>query len=98
MCMQYLNVKENWSGLYIICCITYYLTDVIDPSKASKSKGKKKGRSHQKGMAELRASLMGEQLTEMVTQPVKETMSAGKALIGLGQRFTGWLGSLVKAN
>ena len=49
-------------------------------------------------VALLRSDLVGEELKEKVTQPVKETLSAGKAFLDAGQRISGWIGSLVKAS
>ena len=43
----------------------------------------------------LRATLSEEELRERVTQPMKETLSAGKAILDAGQRLSGWIGSLV---
>ena len=45
----------------------------------------------------LRSELTGEEIKVAVTQPVKETISAGKSLLGLGQKFGSWLGSLIKS-
>ena len=45
----------------------------------------------------LRSELSGYEFKMAITQPVKETLSAGKSLLSLGQRFSGWLRSLVKS-
>ena len=50
------------------------------------------------GLQELRQLLTREELSEAVTKPLKETMSAGKSLLSLGQRFSNWMGKLIKAN
>ena len=47
----------------------------------------------EKEIADLRASLLGEELKETISQPVKETMSAGKTLLDAGQRLASWIGS-----
>ena len=46
----------------------------------------------------LRRELMKEEVKEVVVTPVKETVTAGKALLGLGQRLTHWIGGLVRAH
>lgn len=65
-----------------------------------KSKKSKKGQTTQDPektmIAKLHSELTGEEIKLAITQPVKETISAGKALLGLGQRFGSWLGSLIK--
>ena len=64
-------------------------------------KGKKKKSEADRDMAaaisRLRAHLLGEEVKEAVVAPVKETVSAGKALINMGQRFSSWIVSLVKS-
>ena len=37
-----------------------------------------------------------EELSERLTQPLKETLSAGKVLLDAGQRLSGWIGSHIK--
>lgn len=46
---------------------------------------------------QLRSRLLGEEVKEAAVKPVKETMSAGKALLNMGQRFSTWISSLVKS-
>ena len=48
-------------------------------------------------ISQLRSHLLGEEVREAVVRPVKETVSAGKALINMGQRFSSWVTSLVKS-
>lgn len=48
-------------------------------------------------MSQLRTHLLGGEVKEAVMTPVKETVSAGKALVGMGQRFSSWVVSLVKS-
>ena len=48
-------------------------------------------------IAQLRSSLRGEEVKEVVTRPVKETLSAGKALLGIGERFSSWVTSIIKS-
>ena len=49
-------------------------------------------------LALVRAALLGEELRERVTQPVKETLSAGSMVLDAGQRLSGWIASLIKAS
>ena len=74
---------------------------IADPSvKVSKKQKKLKKGDKSEGVSgdltRLRAALLGEELRERVIQPVKETLSAGKMLMGAGQRLSRWIGSLVK--
>ena len=48
-------------------------------------------------ISKLRAQLQGEEVKQVIVGPVKETVSAGKALINMGQRFSSWVVSLVKS-
>ena len=64
--------------------------------KKQKKGDESKGVSQE--LALLRTALLEEELTEMVTQPMKETLSAGKAILDAGQRLSGWIGSLVDAS
>lgn len=48
-------------------------------------------------IAQLRTELTREEFKAVVTQPMKETITAGKSLLSLGQRFSNWLGSLMKS-
>ena len=83
-------------------------TDILADKevKQTSSRGRWKGKKGKKGkvdgdmtltLAQLRAHLLGEEMKEIVMAPVKETVSAGKALIGMGQRFSSWVASLVKS-
>ena len=47
-------------------------------------------------IAQLHSELTKEEYKFAVSQPIKETITAGKSLLNLGQRFSNWLGSLVK--
>ena len=72
---------------------TAIIADDIKPSKKSKHEedpAKKK-------IAELRSQLKKKELKRALTQPLEETVSAGKSLLGLGQRFGSWLGSMIKS-
>ena len=78
-------------------------SDVIaDPGFKIKGKSKKKQNPEETGVkggiSMLRRELMGEEVKEVVVTPVKETVTAGKALLGLGQRLTHWIGGLVRAH
>ena len=79
---------------------TLYIDVIADKAKQSKKKPKK-GETPEDpvktNIAKLRSELTGEELKMVLTQPVKETISAGKSLLGLGQRFGSWLGSLIKS-
>ena len=46
------------------------------------------------GLPELRSILTNIELTDTITKPIKETVSAGQSLLGMGQRFGGWMKSL----
>jgi hypothetical protein len=48
-------------------------------------------------ISQLRARLLGEEVKMAVVAPVKETVSAGKALLNMGQRLSTWVTSLVKS-
>ena len=48
-------------------------------------------------IAQLHSELTKEEYKSAVSQPIKETITAGKSLLNLGQRFSNWLGSLVKS-
>lgn len=47
-------------------------------------------------VARLRSELTRNELATVLTKPVKETVAVGKSLLGLGQRFGTWIGSLIK--
>ena len=69
--------------------------------KVDKTQKKQKKGDESEGvswdLALLRAALLGEELRERVTQPVKETLSAGEILLGAGQRLSRWISSFVKS-
>ena len=48
-------------------------------------------------ISQLHSELTKEEYKSAVSQPIKETVTAGKSLLNLGQRFDSWLGSLVKS-
>ena len=50
------------------------------------------------GLPELRSILTRVELGEVVTKPLKETVSAGKSLLDVGQRFGGWLRRLFSSS
>ena len=76
------------------------IVTITDEAKLSKKKPKK-GQTIEDPVRmvidKLHSELTGEEIKVAVTQPVKETVSAGKSLLGLGQRFGSWLGSLIKS-
>ena len=65
----------------------------------TKKRGKKAklDRDTATAITQLRSWLRGEEVKDVVTKPVKETLSAGKALLGMGQRFSSWVTSIVKS-
>jgi hypothetical protein len=76
------------------------IVTISDEAKQSKKKPKKGQTVKDPVKTEidkLRSELTGEEIKVAVTQPVKETISAGKSLLGLGQRFGSWLGSIIKS-
>lgn len=50
------------------------------------------------GLQELRHLLASEEISEAISKPLKETVSAGKSLLSLGQRFSNWMGKLIRTN
>jgi hypothetical protein len=82
----------------------YVVADgTVKQQKKRRSSGKKKAKQQLNEtdvaakFSQLRAHLLGEEVKVAVTAPVKETVSAGKALLSLGQRFSSWVTSLVKS-
>ena len=71
--------------------------EAIKTSKKKPKKGQTVEDPVKMEIDKLRSELTGEEIKVAVTQPVKETISAGKSLLGLGQRFGSWLGSLIKS-
>ncbi len=49
-------------------------------------------------IATLRLTLVGEEVRGTVTQPLKETVTAGRSLLELGQRMAGWIGGMVSTD
>ena len=74
------------------------IVTITDEPKLSSKKGQTIEDSVRMEIDKLRSELTGEEIKVAVTQPVKETVSAGKSLLGLGQRFGSWLGSLIKSH
>ena len=95
---NYSTVSSDLSILY--AHTTPMIVTISDEAKLSKKKSKK-GQTIidpvKMEIDRLRSELTGEEIKIAVTQPVKETVSAGKSLLGLGQRFGSWLGSLIKS-
>ena len=74
------------------------IVTIADEAKVSPSKkGQTIADSVRMEIDKLRSELTGEEIKVTVTQPIKETVSAGKSLLGLGRRFGNWLGSLIKS-
>ena len=65
----------------------------------SKKRGKKAklDKDTATAIVQLRSWLRGEEVKEVVTKPVKETLSAGKSLLSMGQKFSSWVASIVKS-
>jgi len=76
--------------------------DVLADKEVSQGKRKSKRKNKKNkldedvttAIAQLRSQLLGEEIREVVTAPVKETMSAGKALL---ERLTSWVTSFIKS-
>ena len=49
------------------------------------------------GIPQLRSALFREEIIDELVKPVKETMAAGKSLLGWGRSFTDWMPSLVQS-
>ena len=83
------------------------LTDVLADNEVAQQKTRKSKRKSKKqpkldgdisvAISQLRSHLLGEEMKEAVVRPMKETVSAGKALLNMGQRFSSWVSSLVKS-
>ena len=83
------------------------ITDVLAEKEVGQQKirrSRKKNKKRPKldadmaaAISQLRAHLLGEEVKVAVVTPVKETVSAGKALLNMGQRFSSWITSLVKS-
>ena len=96
----------------MLCCVNFLFfttenihnsTDVVADKEVklgkrrSRGKKSKKQREEADVVSQLRARLLGEEVKVAVTAPVKETLSAGKALLNMGQRFSSWVSSLIKS-
>ena len=82
-----------------------YPLDVIADKEVplGKHRSKKRGKRAKldkdpvTAIAQLRSWLRGEEAKEVVTKPVKETLSAGKSMLSMGQKFSSWVASIVKS-
>ena len=94
----YFCSKEN-TRLYNISADVLANMDVSQGKRKSKRKNKKNKLDEDvaTAIAQLRSRLLGEEIKEVVTAPVKETMSVGKSLLGMGQRLTSWVTSFIKS-
>ena len=88
------------------CFTLHNATDVVADKEVKQGKRRSRGKKSKKGeeagdvatmVSQLRTHLLGEEVKVAVTAPVKETVSAGKALINMGQRFSSWVSSLIKS-
>ena len=89
----------------LYCMISLPVSAGVIADPGFKTKGKSKKKQHQENgegvngaISELRGKLLGEEVKGLVVTPVKETVTAGKALLGLGHRLTHWIGGLVRAH
>ena len=88
---------------YSLLNVVYTIDVVADKEvKQKRRKKSKKGKKMEETdvavvVSQLRARLLGEEVKVAVTAPVKETLSAGKALLNVGQRFSSWVSSLIKS-
>ena len=69
---------------------------ITESDQAVKSKEKGQG-TENPIIAQLRSELTTEEIKIKATQPIKETISAGKSLFSLGQWFSDRLGSLIES-
>ncbi len=74
---------------------TFIAVIITDKSQAKTETKKKPKLTNEVNIERVRSELAGEEVKMAVTQPVKETVSAGKAVIGLGARLGRWFSSLV---
>ena len=96
----------------MLCCVNFLFfttenihnsTDVVAHKEVKLRKHRSRGKKSKKQgeeadvVSQLRARLLGEEVKVAVTAPVKETLSAGKALLNMGQRFSSWVSSLIKS-
>jgi hypothetical protein len=91
------TVSTNIYPHYTVFLITVTITDEAKALKKKSKKGQTIKDPVRMEIDKLRSELTGEEIKVAVTQPVKETISAGKSLLGLGQRFGSWLGSIIKS-
>ena len=49
------------------------------------------------GILQLRSALFSEEIIDELIKPVKETVAAGKSLLGWGKSFTAWMPSLAQS-
>ena len=89
--------------ILFIFLLTVVLADK-EVGQQSTRRSKKKSKKQPKldpdmtvAISQLRAHLLGEEVKMAVVTPVKETVSAGKALLNMGQRLSSWVASLVKS-
>ena len=86
------------SVLYPHTITLMIIVTIFDEAKLSKKKSKE-GQTVEDpikmGIDRLRSELNDEEIRKAVTQPVKETISAGKSLV---ETFRSWLGPLITAS
>lgn len=98
------NTTDDSLGISLT---SFIVTDVLADKEVQWQRSRKSARKNKKlpkldadvvmAISQLRSRLLGEEVKEAVVKPVKETMSAGKALVNMGQRFSTWISSLVKS-
>ncbi len=75
--------------------IAFHSVIITDKSQAKTETKKKPKPTNEVNIERVRSELAGEEVKMAVTQPMKETVTAGKAVIGLGARLGRWFSSLV---
>ncbi len=82
--------------LYYNRRLTLFHAVVITDKSAQGEKKKKKAHSTNKvSISRVQSELVGEEFKVAIMKPAKETVTAGKAVIGLGARLGRWFSSLV---
>ena len=92
---QYCFVTSDLSVLYPHAITLMIIVTIFDEAKLSKKKGQTIEDPIKMGIDKLRSELNDEEIRKAVTQPIKETISAGKSLV---ETFRSWLGPLITAS
>ena len=99
MDMKSLKFKGNFCKYYLYILVTnlicfFYNSVVITDKSQAETKTRTKP-TNKVNIERVRSELAGEEFKIAVTQPVKETVAAGKSIIGFGARLGQWFSSLV---